>query len=272
MSILDTEISTTVWTGKLPIKIELDPSEVDIHGNIMTQCIYLEVRSCSYLPMITREIQTILNKMGAVISEDKFQKVWYDYNGQPLKWHYPLALLHDIHSPPNMPWSITLHFNNLPTDILLKDPTMDNMQDVFMSMIKEADYLRHGSTKKVMNMSKRDQTQLWESVITDQCDTFWTVNRHLVDSIPIKNIPLRIYLSETSPVIQELVSAEDASDEDYTIGSVIMKMIPPIAPLIDSISILLHGVEIPPETPIEWACTNLIYLDNFLHVVLRYKE
>lgn len=28
-----------------------------------------------------------------------------------------------------------------------------------------------------------------------------------------------------------------------------------------------HGIELPPETPIEWASRFLSYADNFLHIV-----
>lgn len=39
-----------------------------------------------------------------------------------------------------------------------------------------------------------------------------------------------------------------------------------------SISIIIHGVELPLDTPIGWAYENLSFADNFLHVVVISKR
>jgi hypothetical protein len=36
----------------------------------------------------------------------------------------------------------------------------------------QADFLRNGSTKKVMNLSKRDSTQLWQSLASGKLKQF----------------------------------------------------------------------------------------------------
>jgi hypothetical protein len=52
--------------------------------------------------------------------------------------HYPVGLLFDLYSNlDSLPWCITLHFKDLPTDTLLLKPTPETMQDMFMSMLKE---------------------------------------------------------------------------------------------------------------------------------------
>jgi hypothetical protein len=33
MSLFDAEISKTIWNGKIPIKVSLDPGETDVYGN-----------------------------------------------------------------------------------------------------------------------------------------------------------------------------------------------------------------------------------------------
>lgn len=44
-----------------------------------------------------------------------------------------------------------------------------------MSMLKEADFVRYGSTKRVTNLRKGDQDQLWEGVLQREyaCKTAW---------------------------------------------------------------------------------------------------
>ncbi|KAI9351909.1 putative autophagy protein [Pilaira anomala] len=280
MSLFDSEISKNIWNGKIPIKITLDPTETDIYGIDRTlDPIYLEVPRCSYLPLITKQIQNTLTGLGMKIPEEDFSSVWYqDSNRQPLKWHYPIGLLFDLYSNlDSLPWSLTLCFKDLPTDILLLKPTPETMQDMFMSMVKEADFLRHGTTKKVMNLSKRDQSQLWQSLASDRYDDFWTVNRQLVEfsDSNLRNIPFRIYLPDNCPVIQELISFYGDSEKEIvpTIETVLRKTVPELLDqeTLETISIIVHGIELPLDTPMNWAYENLSFADNFLHIVILSK-
>ena len=43
---------------------------------------------------------------------------------------------------------------------------MESLQLHFYSMLKQSEYVRTGATKKIMNMSKNEQTQLWEGLRT----------------------------------------------------------------------------------------------------------
>ncbi|KAI9279442.1 autophagy-related protein 5, partial [Umbelopsis sp. AD052] len=145
--------------------------------------------------------------------------IWFEYQGKPLKWHYPLGLLYDIlcisepsyrqmEDTKSIPWNIKVHFQNYPAAHLFRDQSAATAKDFFMSMIKEADFLRYGSTKRVMNLSKSDQSQLWESLCSNDFDSFWKVNQRLipVDDQVVRHIPLRLYLPDDCPVIQDRVS------------------------------------------------------------------
>lgn len=55
--------------------------------------------------------------------------------------HYPIGLLYDLNSHNiTLPWSITIHFKDLPTNLVLAKPTETTMQNMFMSMVKEVLY------------------------------------------------------------------------------------------------------------------------------------
>ncbi|OAD06343.1 hypothetical protein MUCCIDRAFT_106914 [Mucor lusitanicus CBS 277.49] len=216
MSLYDADISETIWNGKIPFKITLDPTDIDIYGSEKVwDPIYLEVSRCSYLPLVTKHIQQLLVNLGMQVSDEVFQSAWYDHERQPLKWHYPVGLLFDLHATDlSKTWNLTLHFKDLPSDLILLKPTAETMQDMFMSMIKEADFLRNGNIKKVMNLSKRDTTQLWDSLASDRYSEFREVNKHLVEyTDSLRHIPLRIYLPDNCPVVQELVSFYSDSGE-----------------------------------------------------------
>jgi autophagy-related protein 5 len=105
----------------------------------------------------------------------------------PLKWHFPIGLLYDLHCGASrhsledepskrpvagsddedggLPWRIELHFKDRPENVLVPlDADGKVLRDAFTNSVKEASFLRSGSGKVVMSLSKEDSTQLWDSV------------------------------------------------------------------------------------------------------------
>lgn len=127
---------------------------------------------------------------------------WFSFEGVPLKWHYPLGLLFDLYagaeavtskptpedhpllykppkpgpgeeqqveaeeeSHPPLPWRLTLHFTEWPDqDLVRLDAEGRVMHDAFINSVKEADFLRNGTAKGIMSLSKEDSSGLWEAV------------------------------------------------------------------------------------------------------------
>ncbi|KAI8147430.1 autophagy protein Apg5-domain-containing protein [Fennellomyces sp. T-0311] len=260
MSVVDENVSKSIWIGKLPIQINLDPSE----SNGLTEPIFMEAARCSYLPLLTEQLEPIYKELDI---ETNIGNIWYDFDGEPLKWHYPIGLLYDLSGCADRPWRITIHFRDFP-DELLKSPSVEAAQDMFMSMVKQADFLRHGTTKRVMNLSKKDQSQLWQSLSLDQYDAYWSVNQHLVEnSDSLRFVPLRIYLPDRCPVIQEVVSFTHDGNPRL-LGDVLGDILPDLFPSGIAAVPITHGIRLPLDTPIGWASQNLSFADNFLHVVI----
>lgn len=100
----------------------------------------------------------------------------------PLKWHYPVGLLFDLYagaapasktattgseSPDDgsIPWRVTVHFSNWPDENLVRlDADGMVMGDAFINSVKEADFLRNGTAKNIMSLSKEDSSGLWKAV------------------------------------------------------------------------------------------------------------
>ena len=104
----------------------------------------------------------------------------------PLKWHYPSGLLYDLFSgaapsqvegskkaehatsedeESSLPWRLTLHFTDWPDEQLVRlDGEGKVIHDAFINSVKEADFLRNGTAKGIMSLSKEDSTQLWTAV------------------------------------------------------------------------------------------------------------
>lgn len=94
-----------------------------------------------------------------------------------MKWHYPVGLLYDLYAGADpaskgtdvtnesLPWRLTLHFNDWPDEELVRlDPDGLVMNDAFINSVKEADFLRNGTAKGIMSLSKEDSSGLWKAV------------------------------------------------------------------------------------------------------------
>ena len=101
-----------------------------------------------------------------------------------MKWHYPVGLLYDLYSgavpanppskgsrdaesppPTSLRWRLLLHVSEFPDDQLVRlDDGGRVLHDSFVNSVKEADFLRNGTAKAIMTMSRQDSTQLWEAV------------------------------------------------------------------------------------------------------------
>ena len=246
---------------------------------------------------------------------------WFSFEDVPLKWHYPLGLLFDLFSGAipsqspssspreiaspdeggSLPWRITLHFTDWPDDQLVRlDPEGRVIHDAYINSVKEADFLRNGTAKGIMSLSKDDSTQLWKAVetcmkhfyvlcpsadnlpILDDPKVFIPISQKLLyaQGAPLRHIPLKIYLP-SSPSASELTSGHlrvvqslitpvlAGTREPQSIGAALHALLPTLFPS-RRIPILakpvLHGSVVPMTAPVEELLRTSAYLDGWLHV------
>ncbi|KAK4214744.1 autophagy protein Apg5-domain-containing protein [Rhypophila decipiens] len=188
-----------------------------------------------------------------------------------------VGLLVDLYQPP-LPWRLTVG----------DGPEWD-IGDTFMNSAKEADYIRNGNAKRIMSLSKDHTTQLWNSVQDNDYASFSKINKHLLSTpVPIKNIPLRIYLPSTPDprastasngqssgsfkVIQTLVPPTlPRSNTLQTLGSVLKTILPTLFP--DSqrpllADVVAHGSAVPFKAPLKELMEEAAYPDGWLALVV----
>nr|XP_054484843.1 autophagy protein 5 isoform X3 [Agelaius phoeniceus] len=187
----DKDVLRDVWFGRIPTCFTLYQDEITERE---ADPYYLLLPRISYLTLVTDKVKKHFQK---VMRQEEVSEIWFEYEGTPLKWHYPIGLLFDLHaSNTALPWSITVHFKNFPEKDLLHCHSKDVIEAHFMACIKEADALKHKS-QVINEMQKKDHKQLWMGLQNDKFEQFWAINRKLMEYPPEDNgfryIPFRIY-------------------------------------------------------------------------------
>ncbi|XP_050517968.1 autophagy protein 5 [Diabrotica virgifera virgifera] len=257
----DREILREIWEGKLPICFRLDSEEVaDVRE---PDPFYLMVPRLSYFPLVTDKIKRHFLKY--VDCEKSEQEMWLEYNGQPLKWHYPIGVLFDLSFDKDeiLPWNIIVHFDKFPEAEIFRFSNKDMVEAYFMSCLKEADVLKHRG-QIAGSMQKKDHNQLWLGLQNDKFDQFWAVNRKLMettnDQDHFKYIPFRCYMD--SGYKQKLVKPVTEGGAKKTLQDLINEIFPENG----DVKVKTHGLIPPSDTPLQWLSEHLSYPDNFLHL------
>uniref|UniRef100_A0A8C7X092 Autophagy protein 5 n=1 Tax=Oryzias sinensis TaxID=183150 RepID=A0A8C7X092_9TELE len=266
----DKDVLRDVWFGRIPTCFTLNPDEVTERE---AEPYYLLLPRVSYLPLVTDKVKKHFLK---VMRTEDVEEMWFEHEGTPLKWHYPIGVLFDFHASNTvLPWSITVHFKNFPDVDLLHCPTNSMVEAHFMSSIKEADALKHKS-QVVNDMQKKDHKQLWMGLQNDKFDQFWAMNRKLMEYPTeeggFRYIPFRIYQTTNDrPFIQRLFRPVSTEGNPHTLFDLLKEMCPDALTKDgeeNRFQVVIHGIEPLLETPLQWLSEHLSHPDNFLHICI----
>eukprot|EP00079_Xenopus_tropicalis_P035604 XP_017949375.1 PREDICTED: autophagy protein 5 isoform X2 [Xenopus tropicalis] len=225
----DKDVLRDVWFGRIPTCFTLYQDELTERE---AEPYYLLLPRISYLTLVTDKVKKHFQK---VMRTEDISEIWFEFEGIPLKWHYPIGLLFDLHaSNTSLPWSITVHFKNFPAKDLLHCQSKDVIEAHFMSSVKEADALKHKS-QVINEMQKKDHKQLWMGLQNDKFEQFWAINRKLMEVPPedggFRYIPFRIYQAiNERPFIQKLFRPVANDGRPYTLGDLIREVCPAAVP------------------------------------------
>lgn len=189
-----------------------------------------------------------------------------------------------------LPWKLVLHFSEFPSDTLIPlDADGRTHHDVFVNSVKEADFLRNGTAKVMMSLSKEDSTDLWRSVQDHDLALFNSINQKFLQSpgMELRHVPMKVYLpsaplqdqdadAEKLPigmlkVVQGLVTPTTGSGEPQTLGSALHNLLPTVFPSRRSYIFahaVMHGAVLPLSAPVQEIMRSAAYADGFLHVAV----
>ncbi|KAI4128017.1 MAG: hypothetical protein LQ347_004351 [Umbilicaria vellea] len=292
-------LQEVIWNGSLPLEIRLSPSESRNYDQ--TDPYLVHYPRLSYLPFLLPRLHAFFT--ASLITPDVSPSdAWFSFEGVPLKWHYPVGLLYDLFSGRNpsqaagrkplsdddpgeapKPWTLIVHFSDWPDEQLVKlDAEGKVLHDAFINSVKEADFLRNGTAKGIMSLSKDDSTRLWDAVLHHQLFAFAAVSQKLLyaQAAPLRHVPLKVYLpaspSASQPtaghlrVVQSLVTpCVPNTREPQTLGSALHGLLPSLFPSRRTPILakpVLHGAVVPMGALLEELLRVGAYLDGWVHL------
>lgn len=274
-----------IWNGTIPLRIVLAANEARRADNLEYMVI---ARRLSYLPLYLPEIlQFFKQRLNIPQLADSIESWWFDFEGVPIKWNWPIGLSYDLLTNldpkqidtsyellanAKLPWTLNLHNKDYPTDYVLKLNNLNGMWDHWLQQVKEAGYVRDGNAKAVMNLSKEDTTRWLGSAETHNYSAFWEITDRLLPQSPLKlkYVPLKIYLPMTNRPLQALVSPLK-NGEANTLGSALNEHMPDLFPSKRRNIVarpVLHGAVASMESPLGELLYGAMYLDGFLHITI----
>ena len=133
----DNEMLKEVWEGRVPVAFRLSTNEVFMEE---PEQLYYVLPRQTYFPL-ANAIEKVQKHFSKFINPDQQGEMWFEEDGNPIRWHYPIGVLFDLMaSPSRLPWTLTVHFRDFPEADILRCPGKDAVESHFMSSVKEADF------------------------------------------------------------------------------------------------------------------------------------
>lgn len=200
------DLQKKIWNGSIPLEIRLAASDCRTYDE--SDPYLVQPPRLSYLAFLLPQLHAFfLDRL--INPEVSAHEAWLSFEGVPLKWHYPLGLLYDLFSgaePANfdsqgkedmvasqvtvenvsgatpLPWRLTVHFTDYPADQLIQlDAGGRALLDSYVNAVKEADFIRNGTARTVMSLSKEDSDNLWHAVQTRRYQIYAVLGSILIE-------------------------------------------------------------------------------------------
>jgi len=209
--------------------------------------------------------------------------IWFDYNGVPLKWHYPIGALCDVlvGSDVPVPLDLTVHFRGCPLQELLPYSDVGDWRDAVMSAWQQAVFLQHQKASVWGRCPQEQQRRLWDAIKAADLKDVASVQRDSGLLCPTlggcRHLAVRLHISSQTQRHAVLLHPAPALEDrrPTTVQDLLRQVLPPLfpepagAPPLEGIEIVTHGIRVPPDTPLYWLSLNSMYLDSFVHLAIR---
>eukprot|EP00455_Lapot_gusevi_P011781 TRINITY_DN1549_c0_g3_i1.p1 TRINITY_DN1549_c0_g3~~TRINITY_DN1549_c0_g3_i1.p1 ORF type:complete len:350 (+),score=69.97 TRINITY_DN1549_c0_g3_i1:106-1050(+) len=227
----EAKVRQDMWQGSVPVVFQLSANEITTLE--APPPLYMLLPRMSYLPLVSAAARSHFFSSAPPVEDE----MWFEYDGFPLKWNIPIGVLFDLFGGRrHMPWPLTVHFQRFPEKKLLRCRNQDAVKFHFVNSFKEAMFLRYGSAKAVTNLSRAEQSQLWDSVGANSYAPYWSVmeviERENGSSYP-QSLPVRL-LIQSQEIDQRFVQLpitafiDNNESQPQTVLSALARLSPPL--------------------------------------------
>jgi len=119
-------------------------------------------------------------------------------------------------------------------------------------------------------MQKKEHKQLFQSLVNEKFDAFWSVNLKLMERLPgeagFRNIPYRVHRQDHPYAQKPFQPFSSNTGQVNTLGDLVQHALPDVCDLSTRWRIVIHGTEVPLESHVQWLSEHMSHADNFLHV------
>lgn len=260
-------------TGRIPVQFELAAADADEPF----EPFYLLAPRGGYLTLCVDKIRRHFQSDHGAAADPV---MWFEYKDRPLKWNHPIGVLYDsFAASEGLPWRVQVHTSGYPGDQLIPYTGIADVEAHFVSQLKQASFIKHGTSQAEGLQSESDRKQLWLGLANDDYEQFRGVNEKLMTPKGgnwFKRAPFRIYMV-TLAVLSDPMARVTVIDQPYptirddgtpqTLADLLehLELNRATAPGV----VTLHGVSPPLDTPLQWLAEHLPYPDNILHLVWR---
>lgn len=301
---VDQDLNKTVWEGKIPLCIQLTKHfSRSLKGDVSERSLVIRAPRIFYFSMLNARVtQLLLQCLEKEPSGQFFVFEWKDKRTQTaLPIHYSIGLLYDLcDGNLGLPWVLEV----TAIEQSLEDP-LKWTHELYNSLIKEADYAQHSSSKRVLNLSTLEQEQLWSSIVKHEYASFAPIAQKIcaIDTVAVaialadgseispllgvslpKSIPCRWYFSsksQKSPFKYVQISIvpvrESPTPDDVFVTakdglrSVLLYLNQADGVAVGNCTLKTHGISVPLNTPLIWLYLNFSLPDLVLHIKVDLK-
>lgn len=128
-----------------------------------------------------------------------------------------------------------------------------------------------------MNLSNANSQKMWDSLVSHDFGTFWTVMPSVLprEKETVRSLPIKVYLPMSNQCIAAIVKPETEAGKLATVGESLHLHLPTFFPGVkksDIAKAVVHGVEIPLDAVLASVYYMAVYPDGWLHLSLVMVE
>ncbi|ORZ36346.1 autophagy protein Apg5-domain-containing protein [Catenaria anguillulae PL171] len=152
-------------------------------------------------------------------------------------------------------------------DTIVPYTSLDNLASMYRNEVKQAEYIKYGSSKKTNALGKADSELLWDAIVNNNLTNAEPILTSLLHTDPIARAwPIRVHIHpalksarDTRPYLQPFIPVASAD----TIGHVIQSRLG-----FADVSVVVQGLHVSLDTPLAWVHRHLVCVDGWMYLVV----